>query len=449
MNPATVYVLSLGCPKNLVDAEVMSASLIADGFKMMEAPELADIILVNTCAFILPAREESIDEILRMSLFKKRGTGQCRHLIVTGCLSQRYGRALAKELPEVDLFLGIGDIPLLTRHINELLSRGTPPLPSKICKPVFLMDSSYERRLATPRHTAYLKIADGCSNRCSYCVIPDIRGKARSRMPDDILREAERLVSGGVKEIILIAQDTTAYGEDLKGKPSLRGLLKDMSSINKLAWIRVLYTYPAKLTEDLFTMMADTRKVCPYIDMPIQHADDTLLHAMHRRGDRRQMAWAVQTARTIIPDVALRTSVIVGFPGETPKRFESLLDFVREARFDHLGAFVYSREEGTAAALRLSRISEKEKTRRRNMIMEDQAVISYEINQGLIGSRQEVLVEGTSDVPDFPYVGRCRRQAPEIDGVTYLRGTQLAPGDLMTCRIVEADEYDLYAEASH
>lgn len=446
MNPVAIYVLSLGCPKNLVDAEVMSASLIADGMKMTEGPEEADIIIVNTCAFILPAREESIEEILRMAQFKKRGTGQCRHLIVTGCLSQRYGRELVKELPEVDLFLGISDIPKLSPYIKVLLGRGAPRLPSVISKPSFLMDASYERRLATPRHMAYLKIADGCSNRCSYCVIPDIRGKARSRMPDDILKEAERLVSGGVKEIILIAQDTTAYGEDLKGKPSLGGLLKDMSSIEKLAWIRVLYTYPARLTEDLFAVMAQTPKVCPYIDMPIQHADDTILGAMHRRGDRRQTAWAIRTARTMIPDVALRTSVIVGFPGETSKRFESLLDFIRESRFDHLGAFVYSREQGTAAALRPSRISEKEKTRRRSMIMEEQAVISYEINQNLIGSCQEVLIEGASDLPDFPYVGRCRRQAPEIDGVTYLRGERIVPGSLMHCRIIEADEYDLYGE---
>lgn len=448
MNLNKVYVLSLGCSKNLVDAEVMAASLTDAGFEITEIPEKADIILVNTCAFILPAREESIEEILQMALLKEPGAGVCRYLVVTGCLPQRYGRELERELPEVDLFLGISDIPLLVRRVNDLLARGKARLPLSVRKPTFLMDAGHQRRLITPHHTAYLKIADGCSNRCSYCVIPDIRGQARSRRPDDILQEAERLISQGVKELILIAQDTTAYGEDLKRKPSLSGLLKDLASLSALRWLRILYTYPARLSEGLFKVMAGNGKICPYIDMPIQHADDALLDAMNRQGDRRQMAWAVQAARTMIPEVALRTSVIVGFPGETPKRFEHLLDFVREARFDHLGAFIYSREEGTMAASRSSRISEREKTRRRNLIMEEQSVISYEINQNLIGSRQEVLVEGPSDVPGYSYVGRCRRQAPEIDGVTYIKGENLAAGDFVACRLVDADEYDLYAEVA-
>lgn len=424
----------------------MAASLVESGFEITQAPEGAGIILVNTCAFILPAKEESIEEILRMGQFKKEGAGACRHLVVSGCLPQRYGKDLRKELPEVDLFLGTSDVPHLARRLNDLVGGNKAGSRSIIGKPTFLMNAGHQRLLSTPPHTAYLKIADGCSNRCTYCIIPDIRGRARSRMPGDILKEAEALVARGVREIILIAQDTTAYGMDLKGKPTLSRLLKELASIDALKWLRILYAYPARLTEDLFQAMAEEKKVCPYIDMPIQHADDRLLKAMNRQGDRQQMEWAIRTARAMIPQVALRTSLIVGFPGETSRRFDRLLDFVREARFDHLGVFIYSREEGTIAAEKPSRISEEEKTRRRSLIMEEQSVISYEINQGLVGSIQEVLIEGKSDLPEYPYIGRCRRQAPEIDGVTYIRGEHLDIGTFVSCRIVEAEEYDLFAE---
>ncbi|MDQ5984844.1 MAG: Ribosomal protein S12 methylthiotransferase RimO [Syntrophus sp. SKADARSKE-3] len=443
MDSLKVHILNLGCPKNLVDGEIMAASLAESGFTLTETPENAGIILVNTCAFILPAKEESIEEILRMARFKNEGMGQCRYLVVAGCLPQRYGKDLKQALPEVDLFLGTSDVPLLARRIDDLMANKGRR--SHIGKPNFLMNSGHKRILATPSHSAYIKIADGCSNRCTYCVIPDIRGRARSRKPDDILEEAQALVARGVKEIILIAQDTTAYGEDFKGKPNLAGLLKDLASLDTLHWIRILYTYPSRLTEALFQVMADGKKVCAYIDMPIQHADNDILRAMNRRGDTSQIAWAIQTAQATIPDIALRTSVIVGFPGETSRRFGKLVDFVKASRFDHLGAFVYSREEGTIAAEKPSRISEEEKTRRRNLIMEEQASISYEINQRLIGSRQEILVEGQSDVPDYPYIGRCRRQAPEIDGITYVKGKNLVVGDIVDGRIVEAEEYDLFA----
>jgi ribosomal protein S12 methylthiotransferase len=243
-----------------------------------------------------------------------------------------------------------------------------------------------------------------------------------------------------------VAQDTTAYGQDLRGRPTLEGLLADLASLSDLRWIRLLYTYPDRLTEPLFRVIAQTPKICPYIDMPIQHGDDAVLTAMGRRGDRRGIVRAVRAARERIPQVALRTSVIVGFPGETPRRFENLLDLIRELRFDHLGAFVYSREEGTPAGQKAARISEAEKTRRRNRVMEEQALISWEIQQGLVGSQQEVLVEGASAIPEYPYVGRCRRQAPEIDGVTYLKGSGLAPGEMVVCRITAAEEYDLFGE---
>ena len=440
------HILSLGCPKNLIDSEVMAGILTDSGYKLLNSPDDAHIIIVNTCAFILPAKEESIDEILRMSEFKKEGRGACVYLVVTGCLVQRYGKILEKELPEVDLFLGVGEIPHITFHLDRLTAMKTGGNRSIIKKPTFLMNAGHRRIIATPAYTAYLKIAEGCSNRCSYCVIPAIRGKARSRKMDDILAEAERLAQNGVKEIILIAQDTTAYGCDMKKKDALNDLLKALASMQKIHWLRFLYTYPSSLTDRMLKTIAAEEKICSYIDMPIQHIDDDLLKTMNRKSGSRMIKKTIEKARTIIPDVALRTSVIVGFPGETQRRFNRLLAFIREIRFDHLGAFIYSKEEGTRAASLLSPISEKEKETRKQLIMEEQSIISYEINQSLIASMQEVLIEGKSDLEVFPFVGRCRRQAPEIDGITYVKGKNLASGDFVLCRITSANEYDLFAE---
>jgi ribosomal protein S12 methylthiotransferase len=308
------------------------------------------------------------------------------------------------------------------------------------------MDASYPRLATTPFYTSYLKIAEGCSNRCSYCVIPAIRGKARSRDIDDILLEAETLVRGGVKEIIITAQDTTAYGRDLKGKPSLSILLKKLAYIKGLHWIRLLYTHPAGLTDEILKTIATEENICNYIDIPIQHIDNEMLAAMKRRGGSDLIRKATKKAREIIPGVALRTSIIVGFPGETRTKFTRLLSFVRETQFDHLGVFTYSREEGTKAASYPSRTTEKEKESRRRLLMEEQAAISYNINQSLIGSMQEVIIEGMSEGHDFHYTGRCRRQAPEIDGITYVKGKNLAIGDIMICKITAADDYDLFAK---
>ena len=308
------------------------------------------------------------------------------------------------------------------------------------------MNAGHRRLGSALPPSAYIKIADGCSNRCSYCVIPSIRGKARSRKIDDIVREAEDLASHGVRELIVTAQDTTAYGSDLKGKPTLGLLLTELAAVDGLAWIRLLYTYPARLTEGLLRTIADEEKLCRYLDIPIQHCDDAILAAMNRRGDSELLRRVIGVARAVVPGIALRTSLIVGFPGETPRRFENLLAFVRETRFDHLGVFTYSREEGTAAAAIPSRISEKEKERRCSRVMEEQAAISREINAALIGTEQEVLVEGASDVEGCTAVGRCRRQAPEIDGVTFVRNGNPAPGAIVRCRITAADDYDLYAE---
>jgi ribosomal protein S12 methylthiotransferase len=440
----TVHIVSLGCPKNKVDAEVMAAILAGQNFQITPEPQAAEVILINTCAFILPAKEEAIDEILRMARYKK--TGALKYLVVTGCLPQRYGRTLEKEIPEVDLFLGISEVPNIIQHILNLASGPLMRCRCMVNKPDFLMNADHSRLLPSSTATTYLKIADGCSNRCAYCIIPAIRGKARSRHPDDILREATGLAEKGVKEIILIAQDTTAYGRDLKIRQGLPLLLQKLAAIEKIRWIRLLYTHPGHLTEDVLTMMAAEEKVCRYLDIPIQHIDDTLLQAMNRRTSSKQIFALIEKARALIPDVALRTSLMTGFPGETNTRFHRLVDVIRNIRFDHLGVFTYSREEGTPAAALSSRISEREKRRRRNLLMEEQAAISFQINQSLIGSRQECIIEGKSDRTDYPFYGRCRRQSPEIDGMTYFKGENLTIGEILTCTMTDATEYDLFGE---
>ncbi|OPY86633.1 MAG: Ribosomal protein S12 methylthiotransferase RimO [Syntrophaceae bacterium PtaU1.Bin231] len=437
------HVVSLGCPKNAVDAEVLAGILVREGYRPARRPERADIVIVNTCAFILPAKEESIDAVLAAADLKARG--RVRRLVVTGCLPQRYGKTLHREIPEIDLCLGIDDIPKIASHLADLERPECPPPRYPAGPPRFLMNADAPRRRETPAYSAFLKIADGCSNRCSYCVIPSIRGRARSRLPGDILAEAETLAARGAKELILIAQDTTAYGQDLKGRPRLGELLDGLCSIGGLQWIRLLYAYPHRIDRRLLSVMAANPKICRYLDIPIQHIDDGILRAMRRRGGSRAIRRAIHMAREAMPDIALRTSLIVGFPGETKAAFGGLSDFVREARFDHLGVFAYSSEEGTAAAELPSRIGRKEAERRRETILEEQAAISLAINRTLVGSTQEVLVEGRSDDPEYCYRGRLKRQAPEVDGLTYIRGRSLKPGDIVTARIVSAAEYDLFA----
>jgi ribosomal protein S12 methylthiotransferase len=424
----------------------MAGALAEAGYGLTESPQEASAIMVNTCAFIRSAKEESIEEILRMAAWKRGGKGPCTHLVVTGCLPQRYGHGLTKTLPEVDLFLGIAEIPNVARHLDSLFEAVPRRRHSIVGKPSFLMTAGHRRLISAPTHSAYLKIADGCTNRCSYCAIPSIRGKARSRTIDDIVEEAETLAAQGVRELIVTAQDTTAYGVDRKGKPALSHLLGRLANVGGIYWIRVLYTYPAHFTEELLRTIAREDKICHYLDIPIQHSNDAILRAMHRRGDGKAIRNVIKKAREIVPDIALRTSLITGFPGETPRRFEHLLSFIREIRFDHLGVFTYSREEGTEAAAFPSRISEKEKQRRRDVLMEAQAGISHDINSAMIGTLQEVLVEGEGDLAGYPHVGRCRRQAPEIDGVTHIRGGATKAGALIACRIVDSDDYDLFGE---
>jgi len=439
-----VYLLSLGCPKNLVDAEVMSATLFERGFRITPREKDAEVIIVNTCAFIRPARKESIHEILRLAGLKKKG--KCRHLIVTGCLPQRYGKALFPELPEVDLFLGPEEVPRIADHLQALLSEPSPKRKIYTPRPLFLMTAGHPRHLSTPLHTAYLKIADGCSNRCAYCVIPSIRGRFRSRPMEDVLQEAGSLADRGVKEVILVAQDTTSYGRDLRDKPTLSGLLTRLAGIEGFRWIRVLYTYPAHLTTDLLETIAREDRICKYLDVPVQHIDDEILAAMNRRGNSKLLREKLQLARAIVPGIALRTSLIVGFPGETRGKFEKLLRFIEETRFDHLGVFTYSKEQGTGAFDYPSQTTEKLKRARRDTLMKMQASISAEINRSRVGTLSDVLIDGRSDNTSFPFIGRTMSQAPDIDGITFVQAGAARTEDMPAAGIVSADVYDLFAK---
>jgi ribosomal protein S12 methylthiotransferase len=420
----------------------MGGLLNQSGHQLVDRNDSADIVIVNTCAFINPAKEEAIEEILTLVEEKKKNNPRLR-IIVAGCLAQRYGKELFAQMPEVDLFIGTGEVGKIVSHINKLNEEKSKRT-AVITKPDFLMNYQHPRILSSTATSAYLKISDGCSNRCSYCVIPSIRGKARSRKPDDILGEAEILAKRGIKEIIITAQDTTNYGNDLKGRPKLSALLNDMAKIKSIKWIRLLYAHPARVTIDLLEAVAANGKICHYIDLPIQHIDDDILKAMNRKVTGAKIKQVIAQVRKIIPGVALRTSLIVGFPGETPTRFNRLLDFVNEIKFDHLGVFTYSREEGTKAANLKSQVSEKEKERRRETIMNEQAAISHAINKTLIGSIQEVLIEEKSGRGDYSYMGRCRRQAPEIDGITYIKKSKVQTGMIVKCKITSADEYDLF-----
>ena len=443
IKPEKLHIISLGCSKNLIDSEVMGGLLCKSGLKLVERSDEADVVIVNTCAFINPAKEEALEEILTLADEKKKTSRELK-LVVAGCLAQRYGKELFSQIPEVDLFIGVSEVGNVVAHLNKL-NRAKSQRAAVITKPDFLMTSRHERVLSSTAVSTFLKISDGCSNCCSYCVIPSIRGSARSRQPDDILKEAENLAARGIKEIILTGQDTTAYGRDLKGHPRLTDLISGMEKIRGIKWIRLLYAHPAHITVDILETIAASNKACRYIDLPIQHIDDAILAAMGRKVTGNQIREIIKQARQILPDIALRTSLIVGFPGETAKRFDRLLDFVREIKFDHLGVFTYSREESTKAAEFKSQISEKEKERRREIIMSEQAAISNAINKSLIGTIGEVLIEEKSDRADYAFTGRCRRQAPEIDGITYIKGSSTKIGKIVKCKITDADDYDLFA----
>jgi ribosomal protein S12 methylthiotransferase len=431
----TVCVTTLGCPKNLVDSEVILGLLTKQGYSLTSDASEAEILIVNTCAFIEDATKEAIDTILHLARYKREG--RCRRLVVCGCLAQRYGKALEKELPEVDLFVGTGAF----QNIPDLLVGGDKA--SVVAGPSFLYDHKTPRILSTPSYLAYLKIAEGCSKACTFCTVPSIRGPYRSRRRASILYEAKNLADQGVRELILIAQDTTAYGEDLAGRVNLESLLKGLTGISGLRWIRLLYAYPRSryLTRGILELIAHEEKICPYLDVPIQHIDDQILKRMGRLSKAREVRGILGQIRTFFPELKLRTSLIVGFPGETDSQFKSLLGFIREIEFDHLGAFQYSAEEGTPAARLPNAVPEEVKRERLQTLMEIQRRISLRKNRAMVGTSVEILVEGPDGGKDR-LRGRLRTQAPEIDGSVILRGSA-QPGEWVQVRITGARPYDL------
>jgi ribosomal protein S12 methylthiotransferase len=442
MEPTTFYLVSLGCAKNRVDSEVILGALLAAGYQPEKDPLKAHLLVVNTCSFIESAVQESIDTILEMAQAKERGA--CPLLVVTGCLPQRYGKKLARALPEVDLFLGTGNF----RRLPLLLSRHQPGDPQEIHldPPRFLMDAGTPRELSGPSYSAYLKIAEGCSNRCSFCTIPAIRGPYRSRALDDLLREAKWLASRGVRELNLVAQDTTAYGEDLGATPRLADLLEALAQTGFFPWIRVLYAHPQRITERLLEVMGSHPSLCPYLDIPFQHASERVLRAMGRSGSATEFLKLLDSIRGKLPGAILRTTVMVGFPGETEADFQELHEFAREARFQRLGIFPYSPEKGTAAARLGDPVPERAKTRRLRKLVALQERISLLYHRDLVGTTQPVLIEGTSSETDLLLEGRLPSQAPEVDGrVLINRGFGLV-GKIMPVRLTEAHAHDLVGE---
>lgn len=435
----TACLVSLGCPKNLVDSEVILGLLSREGYLLTTDPSRADVLVVNTCSFIEDATKEAVETVLQLSILKKEG--RCRLLVVAGCLPQRYGEALEKEFPEVDIFVGTGAFQKLPLLLSQKLRRK-----SFLPKSTFLYDEETPRILSTPPFIAYLKIAEGCSNTCTFCTVPKIRGRYRSRKPRSVLEEARRLADQGVQELILVAQDTTAYGRDLRHETNLEKLLKSLVKVEGLRWIRILYSYPKPdhFTDGLLELMAQESKVCPYLDLPIQHIDDEILRRMGRRSKEAEIRSLLRKIRTFLPEISLRSSLIVGFPGEKESQFKALLRFVEEVQFDHLGAFKYSPEEGTPASKLPHRVPERVKRERLRALMEIQKKISLKKYQRIIGQRKVVLVEGPPREQGL-LQGRLQTQAPEIDGSVFLDG-KAQPGDWVEARITQALPYDLVAK---
>lgn len=433
-----IGMVSLGCAKNQTDAEIMLGILSKRGHEIVTEPQNAEAIIVNTCGFITPAKQESIDAILEMAEYKK--SGKCRILIATGCLAERYNSEMEKEFPELDAIVGTGDFDKIDEIINKSENG------EKICifgHQNYTLPENLPRILSTPFYTAYLKIADGCDNNCTYCAIPKIRGRYKSRKKEDILAEAERLAESGVKELIIIAQDTTRYGIDLYEKPSLAPLLKELCKIDGIHWIRVHYFYTEAITDELISVMAENDKICPYIDMPIQHINDDILRRMARRTNRRQIERRIKDIREQIPDVTIRTSIIVGFPGETEENFDELKSFVEDIKFDRMGVFAYSKEEGTPAGDFPNQTGDKIKEKRKNELMEIQQKISLSRNKAKIGSVQEVLCEGY-DRDNYMYFGRSRADSIDVDGKVYFAAEdEIQLGAFVNVEILDADEYDL------
>jgi len=436
----SIHFVSLGCPKNRVDSEVMVGVAQDRGFVPTDDAEAAEVIVINTCGFIEAAKRESIDTILEMAQLKQ--SGACRKLVVTGCLSQRYSGDLAADLPEVDHFLGSSDMlnlgAVLTTRDAPRVWVGNPA--------DWVIRASDPRTLSTRGASAYLKIAEGCNRSCGFCVIPQIRGKQRSRSVDDIVAEAEQLAENGVLELNLVSQDTIAYGRDVKAAPGLAALLERLGEVRGIEWLRVHYLYPEKLDERLLELLRDHPKVLPYVDMPLQHAAPSMLKRMLRGGSTNLRA-VVERLRQSVPDVVLRSAFIVGHPGETQAEFEELAAFLKWAELDHVGVFQYSDEETCASHGLDDKVDDETTEERANALIDLQKGISRKKNEARVGSELRVLVEGASEESELVMIGRHAGQAPEVDGVVYLSHGPVQPGSFCTAHVVSATDYDLLAEA--
>lgn len=439
MNALNIGIVSLGCAKNLVDTEAMLGILGHKGFRIVADPQEADVIIVNTCAFIDTAKEESIQTILEMAAYKEK---RCRLLIVSGCMAERYHDEILAELPEVDAVVGTGDYHKIAEVIARayagekvvLFGHMNEALPEEV------------RMLSTPGYMAYIKIADGCDNHCTYCIIPKLRGTYRSRPMEHIVEEAAALAAGGVRELVVIAQDTSRYGIDLYGTYRLPELLRRLCAIDGLHWVRVLYVYPEVITDELIDVFQTEKKLVPYMDIPIQHSDSAVLKRMGRHLTHEQLTELLAKLRRKLPNLVLRTTVIAGFPGETEEQFNALLSFVKEMRFDRLGAFAYSQEEGTPAAQLPDQLPDEVKAARAEQILAAQAVISDEMQQAKIGTTAEALVEGY-DEESLMYFGRTQGDAPEVDNTIYFAAErELLPGEFVQVEILNADTYELIGQ---
>lgn len=432
--------VSLGCPKNQVDAEMMLKTLADAGFEISTEESDADAIIINTCGFIEEAKQEAIENILEAAQYKKNG--KCKALIVTGCLAERYKDDVTKEIPEADVCVGIGSNGSIAEIVKAALDKkAVNSYGDKLS-----LDLNGDRILGGYSFSTYLKIGDGCDNCCTYCAIPQIRGRMRSRTIEDCVSEAKRLADSGVTELIVVAQDTTAYGTDIYGKPMLTELLKELVKIEKLHWIRTLYTYPERITDDLLELIAKEKKLCKYLDMPIQHVNGEILKKMNRKGDENSLRALIERIRSKVPDITLRTTLITGFPGETEEQFTQLAQFVKDIKFDRLGCFPYSAEENTVAANMPEQIEEQTKVDRMESIMETQLAVNNEKNNEKIGKTFEVLIEGYDDYIRC-YYGRSYADAPEIDGkIFFISGRPLKIGDYEKVKINDTVEYDLLGE---
>lgn len=433
------HLVSLGCAKNLVDSELIIGNLTQEGWQFQEDPEAADLLMLNTCGFIQPAVEEAIEEILELAKIKENHPEQ--KLVVVGCLVQRYKDSLAAELTEVDLFVGTEGCHDMARRVESLYSaEGTDSvqIPER-----FIMDSTMPRVLTTPFYRAWFKLTEGCDNRCSYCMIPSIRGDLRSRPIDDLVSEAQRLEAGGLRELSLIAQDLTAYGDDLDANTHLSELLGRLLDETEIPWIRLLYLYPTGIDDRLLKLMAANSRIVPYLDIPLQHVSTRVLHAMNRRYSTEDLYALIRKIRSYIPEVALRTTFLVGFPGEDERDVDQIITFLEDMQLDHVGVFTYANEEGSVSEKYADQVPEEIKIARRDRVLEVQSRISSEIQQKYVGREELVLVEGLSKETDLLLEGRTQYQAPDVDGCVYINEGTASPGDIVKVRISESQVYDL------